>query len=80
MRLPPLNAVLIDDMIAELKGAAILKGARGQAGIHRPTLERVLHALADLLTDFPAIQQIDINPLFLSATGGFVVDGRIMMK
>jgi len=80
LRLPPLNAVLIDDMIAELKGAAILKGARGQAGIHRPTLERVLHALADLLTDFPAIQQIDINPLFLSATGGFAVDGRIMMK
>ncbi|MEA2108424.1 MAG: acetate--CoA ligase family protein [Pseudomonadota bacterium] len=79
LRLPPLNAVLIDDMIETLKGAPILKGARGQSGIHRPTLDRVLYSLADLLADFPVIQQIDVNPLFLSEAGGFVVDGRISL-
>jgi len=80
LRLPPLTTVLIDDMIESLKGAPILKGARGQSGIHRPTLDRVLYSLADLLADFPVIQQIDVNPLFLSDAGGFVVDGRIMLK
>ena len=80
LRLPPLDENLIGDMIENLKGAAILKGARGQAGIHRPSLDRVLYALADLLADFPAIQQIDVNPLFLSADAGWVVDGRIMLE
>ena len=79
LRLPPLTTALIDDMIASLKGASILRGARGQSGIHRPTLDRVLSSLADLLTDFPVIRQIDVNPLFLSDAGGFVVDGRIML-
>lgn len=79
LRLPPLSTALIDDMIESLKGAPILKGARGQSGIHRPTLERVLYSLADLLADFPVIRQIDVNPLFLSDIGGFVVDGRIML-
>ncbi|MCK4378163.1 MAG: acetate--CoA ligase family protein, partial [Deltaproteobacteria bacterium] len=79
LRLPPLNANLINDMIESLKGAPILNGARGQAGIYRPTLDRVLYSLADLLADFPVIQQIDVNPLFLSNTGGFVIDGRIML-
>jgi len=79
LRLPPLDEVLINDMIEILKGAPILKGARGQSGIHRPTLYRVLYSLADLLADFPVIKQIDVNPLFLSESAGFVVDGRIML-
>jgi len=79
LRLPPLQPALIDEMVESLRGAPLLKGARGQTAIHRPTLDRVLYFLADLLADFPVIQQIDINPLFLNSTGGFVVDGRIML-
>ncbi|MBN2331986.1 MAG: acetate--CoA ligase family protein [Deltaproteobacteria bacterium] len=79
LRLPPLTSSLIDDMIAELKGAPILMGARGRQGVHRPTLEKVLQAVAGLLTDFPVIQQLDINPLFLDDQQGAVVDGRIIL-
>ncbi len=79
LRLPPLDSRLVDEMIAELKGAAIIRGTRGQRPLRRETLEQALFAVAALLEAFPAVQQIDINPLLLTPDAGLVVDGRIFL-
>ena len=66
-------------MIAQLRGASILMGARG----HKPSdLQAVIDALlrlSQLLSDFPEIQEIDINPLrvFHERDGCRALDARI---
>ncbi|MBW1645290.1 MAG: acetate--CoA ligase family protein [Deltaproteobacteria bacterium] len=79
LRLAPLDADLVDEMVAELKGAPIIRGARGQRPLDQKSLRQVLFACADLLAEFPAVQQIDVNPLLLTPEAGLLVDGRIFL-
>jgi succinyl-CoA synthetase beta subunit len=68
-------------MIDELRGSQILYGARGHK---RSDIESVVDALlrlSQLLTDFPEIQELDINPLrvFHEAGGCTALDARIIL-
>jgi len=63
VRVAPISRREAREMIDNLRGAQILKGARG----HKPSdIEAVIEALlrlSQLLTDFPEIKELDINPL-----------------
>ena len=43
-------------------------------------LEEILIRLAQLVTDFSEIQELDINPLVVTATGFNAVDARVLLK
>jgi acetyltransferase len=70
------------EMIENLRGSQILKGARG----HKPSdLQAVcesLMRLSQLLTDFPEIIELDINPLrvFHEKGGCRALDARIILE
>ncbi len=82
LRVAPITHLEASEMIDELRGAPILKGARG----HKPSdLGAVIEALlrlSQLLIDFPEIRELDINPLrvFQEHNGCRALDARIMIR
>jgi acetate---CoA ligase (ADP-forming) len=69
-------------MVDELSGAQILKGARGQKPFDTESVVDAILRLSQLLTDYPAIEEIDINPLriFCQGEGCAALDARIILK
>ena len=70
LRVPPLDADDARQMIDTLKGAAILKGVRGQAPADLKSVVDVLLKFSQLCLDLRgAVQEIDINPLLVMHEG-----------
>ncbi len=79
IRLAPVSQDGAHQMMRELKGYKLLEGVRGQPGVDLDLLADSLANLSQMISDFPEIQELDINPLILYPKGGFVVDARIFI-
>jgi acetyltransferase len=81
-RVHPISDVDAREMLKSIKGYPILEGARGHAAVDLDTLVETLQRLNQLLTDFPEIQEFDINPFFASANraSSAAVDARFQLK
>jgi acyl-CoA synthetase (NDP forming) len=79
LRIAPINRFEAEEMISELKSAAILKGIRGEPPSDRDALIENLLRLSQLMVDFPEIEGIDINPLIVLEKGAVAVDARILL-
>ena len=81
-RLAPLADVDAHDMVRDIRSYALLEGARGKAAAKIDQIEETLLRLSQLVSDFPDITELDINPLMISDTTGeaIAVDGRIAFK
>ena len=77
--LPPLNTTLILRMLEETKVYQLLKGYRNQPKGNLELLEKTLLLFSQLLTDFPQIKEIDINPLLLNENHVHVLDARVLI-
>jgi acetate---CoA ligase (ADP-forming) len=81
VRVAPIDRETALEMIEGLRGAQLLKGARG----HRPAdIQAVVEALlriSQLLVDFPEIREVDVNPLrvFSENEGCLALDARIIL-
>ena len=64
-------------MMDELKGAALLKGFRGQPPVKRAALLEAVMRLGILANQVPAIAELDINPLLAGPGGVMAVDARV---
>ncbi len=78
LRIAPIEIEEARAMLAELRGAAIFRGVRGRT-------PRDLDALAELLVDvsrlpfrFPAIAELDLNPVFSLERGALIGDVRVV--
>ncbi|HEY2663416.1 MAG TPA: acetate--CoA ligase family protein, partial [Candidatus Binataceae bacterium] len=80
LRLAPVDRPEALAMIGELKGAALIKGSRGQPPADLNALGELLVALSQLAVEQPAITELDINPVSVSATGVCALDGRAMVR
>ncbi|MFO8026370.1 MAG: acetate--CoA ligase family protein [Opitutales bacterium] len=67
-------------MIEGIRTKKILEGARGQAPVDKETLAEYLLRIGQLLTDFPQIEEIDINPIFGSGKGAVATDARLGIR
>jgi acyl-CoA synthetase (NDP forming) len=79
-RLCPLGEAEARDMIASLRGAAILRGARGAKPADTAALEAALLRLSALLTWCPEIREIEINPFLVLPRGARAVDARVRVE
>ena len=77
--LVPVNAGEAARMLASLKIYPILKGVRGQPGVHLPALTAVILALSRLATDYPEIRELDLNPVIADPQGCWAVDFRVVL-
>lgn len=75
---PPLNQTLARRLI---EGTGIYKHAQsvGQP-LNIKLLEEILVKFSRLVTDFPEIAEIDINPLIANGNGAVAVDARIVIE
>lgn len=82
VRVAPISRTQAKEMIEELRGAAILRGFRGDKPADVEAVAEVILRISQLLTDFPEIQEIDLNPLrvFAAQEGCLALDGRVILK
>lgn len=81
VRVAPISRDDAAEMIEELRGAPVLKGARGHKRSDIEALIEALLRVSQLLVDFPEIKELDINPLrlFQDQDGCCALDARIIL-
>jgi acetyltransferase len=77
---PPLNRLLARRLMEETKVFRLLSGYRNKLPANLALIEEILIRLAQLVTDYPEIQELDINPLVVSADRVVAADARIVIK
>ncbi len=78
-RIAPLNEKMAREMVSEIKTIKLLKGTRGEESSDIDSIIDVLLRMSQLVTDFPEIIEMDINPLFVKrkGEGSIAGDARI---
>jgi len=75
--LPPLNAHIARNLIAQTKVAQMLGRFRNLPPADTEALGQVLLRVSEMVCELPQIKEMDINPLTLDETGAFALDVRI---
>jgi len=80
-RIAPITKTDAIEMIDEIKTISHLKGARGQKPSDIESIVEILLKISQLVTDFPEITEMDINPLFVKdqGLGSIAGDVRIVI-
>jgi acetyltransferase len=78
--LPPLNLLLARRFMERTRIYRILQGYRNIPPANLDELAGILVRLAQLVTDFPEIAELDINPLLISNGKPICVDARILLE
>jgi acyl-CoA synthetase (NDP forming) len=81
-RIAPLTFNEAESMIKEIRSYPILKGVRGEKPSDLVAVREGLLRLSQLVTDFPEILEIDINPLMVlpMGKGAVAIDSRLTIK
>jgi acyl-CoA synthetase (NDP forming) len=77
-RLAPASKEDAEGMLDGLKASEVLHGVRGQLGVDRGALTDIIQKVSQLVTDFPEIAEVDLNPVFATDKGATAVDARIV--
>ncbi|SFW82944.1 acetate--CoA ligase family protein [Amycolatopsis australiensis] len=78
-RLAPAGTGEALSMIDGIRAAEILRGVRGAAPVDRAALAAVITGLGQLVTDFPQLSEVDLNPVLATPDGATAVDVRILV-
>jgi acyl-CoA synthetase (NDP forming) len=78
-RLAPLSREDTLEMIHSIKGHSILEGVRREKAVDIDALAEILIRLSQLASDFPEIDEMDLNPIFAfkEGKGAKAVDARL---
>lgn len=80
-RMAPIDAIEAADMADQLRSGKILDAFRGQAAVDRESLYRCLVAVGQIGLDHEAVQEIDINPVVITAEGKITaVDALVVLR
>ncbi|HXZ49442.1 MAG TPA: GNAT family N-acetyltransferase [Usitatibacter sp.] len=78
--LPPLNAILVADMIRGTRVARVLGEFRNLPAADRGALEAVLLHISEMACELPELEEVDINPLIADEDGAIAVDARVVLR
>ena len=78
--LTPLSREEAWDMVKETKAYTLLRGVRGERGSDIDSVINVLLRMSQLVSEFPTINEFDINPLFVYEKGCIAIDVKITIK
>lgn len=78
----PITETEAMQMLEGTKSFALLKGVRGQASVDLSALALALQKISQLVTDFPQITEMDINPFIVGKIGeeSVAADARITLS
>lgn len=77
--LPPLNTLIIDNMISHTRVARLLGQFRNQPPVDRSAIIQILRQLSEMVCELPQIRELDINPFIVNEDGAVVLDARIVV-
>ena len=76
-RLAPTTADDGRSMLDSLQASEVLDGVRGSEAVNRDALTNIIVNVSELISDFPEIQEIDLNPVLADEIGATAVDSLI---
>jgi acetyl coenzyme A synthetase (ADP forming)-like protein len=79
-RLAPATQEDAASMLDGIQAAEILKGVRGAKPVKREALQDAIVRVSQLVSDFPEISEMDLNPVFASDEGAIAADVRIVLN
>ena len=79
LALPPLNTTLARRFMEQTQIFKALQGVRGRKPVDLNRLDRLLVRFSQMVLDLPMVQEIDINPLLVSAEGITALDARVVL-
>ena len=78
-RLAPVSGDEALGMLDDIKAAEVLRGVRGAEPADREALAALIERVGTLVSDFPEITEVDLNPVFADARGAVAADVRILI-
>ncbi len=79
LRLLPITRDDAREMLAEIKGARLLRGHRGAPAVDREAVVDAILALAACARSNPEVLELEVNPLFAYDHGAVAVDVRALL-
>ena len=81
-RVAPISSLDAKEMIQEIRAYHLLQGVRGEKASDQDAIAEVLLRISQLVTDFPEIVELDINPLLVCelGQGAVAVDARLVLS
>jgi acyl-CoA synthetase (NDP forming) len=79
-RLAPATSEDAASMLDSIQAAEMLKGVRGGKAVNREALQDMIVRVSQLVSDFPEISEMDLNPVFASEDGAIAADVRIVVN
>ncbi len=81
-RVAPFGKQDAEEMLNEIRARSLLAGVRGRPPADRDAMVDTLLRINQLVTDFPEIVEMDINPLMVYAKGqgAITLDMRLVLK
>ncbi|QLK25211.1 acetate--CoA ligase family protein [Natrinema zhouii] len=77
VRVAPIGEGEAREMVDEIRAAPLLRGARGRDPADVEGVVETIQRLSQLVTDFPSILELDINPLVAGPEGVQAIDLRL---
>jgi acetyl coenzyme A synthetase (ADP forming)-like protein len=78
-RLAPATREDALSMLDGIEAAEMLKGVRGSAAVDREALADIIVRVSRLVSDFPEIDEMDLNPVFATDRNAVAADVRIVV-
>ena len=79
-RIAPITRFDATEMIKEIKGFPLLDGFRGKPKVNIDKIVDVLMAISAFVLEYPEVDQMDLNPVFVYEDSVLAVDARIILK
>jgi acetate---CoA ligase (ADP-forming) len=79
--LAPITSAEAMSMLMGTRSYKLLEGVRGETGVDLASIGEALQRISQLVTDFPQIAELDINPFIVGKPGedSVAADARIML-
>jgi acyl-CoA synthetase (NDP forming) len=79
--LAPITSAEAMNMLMGTRSYKLLEGVRGEAGVNLAAIGEALQRISQLVTDFPQIAELDINPFIVAGVGeeSVAADARIQL-
>jgi acyl-CoA synthetase (NDP forming) len=79
LALAPIGGREASAMLAQLRGAQILRGVRGQPGVDIDAIVSILQTVSGIAWMHPEIAEMDLNPVVAYEDGLAILDARIVL-
>ena len=76
-RMAPVSRDQAMAMMSAIKAAEVLNGVRGQPALNKEAIADIIVGVSNLITDFPQITELDLNPVFATKNTAIAVDALI---